>query len=242
MSSHGATRSPEYLVPGAALPSPRRLQTPAARLRPGLNHAVKYATSGQSAVISGSQLLAILAKPSPAKAAAIPNPHKRASTRRFPAGSFFGGFRTPALYRIDRSCSGRHPKPFPEADLSGTASVSTGVDPKLVFPNALRHHAGYLPGKLRELARQSRVAAGRRGATAARGCFQSESRTLRPPIALIRALSHDQLVYLISLLPQQSENAAVPDQVARAYDDKVLLWCSHIGFQLLRHSHVSFIN
>ena len=30
---------------------------------------------------------------------------------RFPAGSFFGGFRTPALYRVNRSCSGRHPKP-----------------------------------------------------------------------------------------------------------------------------------
>jgi hypothetical protein len=34
---------------------------------------------------------------------------------------------------------------------------------------------------------------------------------------LIRALSDDQLIYLISLLLQQSENAAVSDQVARAY-------------------------
>ena len=30
-----------------------------------------------------------------------------------PAGSFFGGFPTPALYPVDRSRPGRHPKPFP---------------------------------------------------------------------------------------------------------------------------------
>jgi hypothetical protein len=28
--------------------------------------------------------------------------------------------------------------------------------------------------------------------------------------------------------------------VARAYHDKVLLWCSHIGFQLLCHTDISF--
>lgn len=42
--------------------------------------------------------------------------HRRSGAHRFPAGSFFGGFRTPALYRVDRSCSGRHPKPFPIPD------------------------------------------------------------------------------------------------------------------------------
>ena len=31
----------------------------------------------------------------------------------------------------------------PEADLSGTARVSAGVDPKLGLPNAVRHHAGF---------------------------------------------------------------------------------------------------
>ena len=35
-----------------------------------------------------------------------------AGARYSPAGSFFGGFRTPALYRVDRSRRGRHPKPF----------------------------------------------------------------------------------------------------------------------------------
>jgi len=48
--------------------------------------------------------LAILRKPSPAKAPATPKPHRRPNhPHRFPAGSFFGGFRTPALYRVDRS-------------------------------------------------------------------------------------------------------------------------------------------
>src|SRR5262249_4716286 len=46
---------------------------------------------------------AILPKPSPAKTSAAPNPHRRPNAHRFPAGSFFGGFRTPALYRVDRS-------------------------------------------------------------------------------------------------------------------------------------------
>jgi hypothetical protein len=53
-----------------------------------------------------------LGKTSPGNAAAATNPHRRSSVHRFPAGSFFRGFRTPASYRIDRSCSGRHPKPF----------------------------------------------------------------------------------------------------------------------------------
>ena len=32
------------------------------------------------------------------------------------------GGRTPALYRVDRSCSGRHPKPF------GLAVIRTGIE------------------------------------------------------------------------------------------------------------------
>ena len=77
-------------------PQPRRR---ARQQRPVRNH-------------HGFQLSAIFTKPSAGNAAAATNPHRRSSVHRFPAGSFFQGFRTPALYRIDSSCSGRHPKPF----------------------------------------------------------------------------------------------------------------------------------
>ena len=93
------------------------------------------ATSSQSSAAFSSQQ-------SSQNAAAATNPHRRSSVHRFPAGSFFRGFRTPALYRIDRSCSGRHRKPFskptnpparsivssvPTADIRGSPSPQTDV-------------------------------------------------------------------------------------------------------------------
>ena len=57
--------------------------------------------SPQSSAASSSQ--PICAKPSPANAAARPNPHRRPTARRCPAGSFFGGFRTPASAPAHRS-------------------------------------------------------------------------------------------------------------------------------------------
>ena len=78
-ASRGGTRSLEHLVPSAAPVSSRRVQEPAARYRPVLHHAVEYGSSGQSAIISGYQLAAILETISPAKAAALPNPHRRLS-------------------------------------------------------------------------------------------------------------------------------------------------------------------
>jgi hypothetical protein len=57
----------------------------------------------QSAVTTGFPLSAIPRKPSPGKLAAAPNPHRRSTPHRFPTGSFFGGFRTPAYYRVHRS-------------------------------------------------------------------------------------------------------------------------------------------
>jgi hypothetical protein len=86
------------------------------------NQPIEHGTSHQFSIISGFQLSAIVRKPSLGNAAAAPNPHRRSSAHRFPAGSFFGGFRTLALCRIERSCSGRHPKPFPIADLPALAS------------------------------------------------------------------------------------------------------------------------
>jgi hypothetical protein len=91
---------------------------------------VEYDASHQFAIISGFQLSAILTKPSAGNAAAATNPHRRSTVYRFPAGSFFRGFRTPALYRIDRSCLGRHPKPFRKS-----GHPSTGRK---------RHHTGHL--------------------------------------------------------------------------------------------------
>ena len=90
--------SPRHLVPGAAPVSSRRLQALAADHGPALNHTVEYGSNTQSAIISGFQLSAIFGKPSPAKAAAPPNLHRRPSAHCFPARSFFGGFRTPATF------------------------------------------------------------------------------------------------------------------------------------------------
>src|SRR6266478_8348674 len=98
LSSRGSTRSLEHLVPGAAPVSSQRRHAPARHHGPVLNQAVEYGSSGQSAIISGFQRSAIFGKPSPAKAAAPSNPHRRPSAHRFPARSFFGGFPAPAPY------------------------------------------------------------------------------------------------------------------------------------------------
>src|SRR5262249_24840456 len=63
-----------------------------------LNQTVEYKSNAQSVIISGFQLSAILRKTSPAKAADPPNPHRQPTAHRLPAGSFFGGFPTPAHY------------------------------------------------------------------------------------------------------------------------------------------------
>jgi hypothetical protein len=90
---------------------------PAGHHRPVPNQPIEYDASHQFAIICSFQLSAIFTKPSAGNADAATNPHRQSSVHRFPAGSFFRGFRTPALYRVDRSCLGRHPKPFRLADL-----------------------------------------------------------------------------------------------------------------------------
>ena len=82
---------------------------------PVLDQAGAHGSSGQSAVKTGFAPSAIPIKPSPGKLAAAPNPHRRPSLHRFSAGSFFGGFRTPALLPGIPLAPGRHPKPFPIA-------------------------------------------------------------------------------------------------------------------------------
>jgi hypothetical protein len=102
-----------------------RRQAPAGHHRPVLNQPVSDNPSHQFAIISGFQLSAIFTKPSAGNPAAATNPHRQSSVHRFPAGSFFRGFRTPALYRIDRSCSGRHPKPFRLGEVRQMSAIGT---------------------------------------------------------------------------------------------------------------------
>ena len=78
--------------------------------------AVEYGSSGQSAIISGFQLSAIVGKSFPAKAAAPLNPHRRPTTHAFPrvpSSEAFG--RRPAIL-AQSIAPGRHPKPFTKAD------------------------------------------------------------------------------------------------------------------------------
>ena len=122
---------------------------------PVLDQAGAHGSSGQSAVKTGFAPSAIPIKPSPGKLAAAPNPHRRPSLHRFSAGSFFGGFRTPALLPGIPLAPARHPKPFPKAavetatkqpnrypsptgasDHEVAASAALGYGPRLTKPKA----------------------------------------------------------------------------------------------------------
>jgi hypothetical protein len=61
------------------------------------DQAIEHRSTDHPAVTTGAQLSVISAKPSTATAAQTSNPHSRPGAHRLPAGSFFGGFRTPAL-------------------------------------------------------------------------------------------------------------------------------------------------
>src|SRR5260370_42351441 len=99
------------------------MQAPTAHHPPVLNRAVGHGSSGQSAVTIGFPLSAIPRKPSPGKLAAAPNPHRRPGPHRSPAGSFFGGFPTPALLPGPPLALGRHPKPFPKPAVPRTSGT-----------------------------------------------------------------------------------------------------------------------
>src|SRR5262252_5022287 len=87
---------------------------------PVLDQAVGRVSTGQSTVVTGFQLSPIWPQSSHGKVTAAPNPHRRAGPHRSPAGSFFGGFPTPALLPGIPLAPGRHPKPFPKAAIRGT--------------------------------------------------------------------------------------------------------------------------
>src|SRR6516162_8018713 len=103
LPARGSLHSPDHLIPGATPVSSRRLPAPAGHHGLILNHTVEHGSSGQSAIISGFHLSPILGKPSLAKAATTPNSHRRPTAYRCPAGSFFGGFRTPASIPVNHS-------------------------------------------------------------------------------------------------------------------------------------------
>ena len=97
-------RSPKNLVPGAPPVSSQRCtrrQRTTHQPSTGPSSTPVTASPQSPGAFSPQQCLA---KPSRCNAAAEPNPHRRPTAQRLPAGSFFGGFRTPALsLRVHRS-------------------------------------------------------------------------------------------------------------------------------------------
>ena len=103
--------SPRSIVrQNISFPAPRPFHPSACTRRQRITHqpstgpsSTPVAASPQSSAAFSPQQF--LAKPSPSNAAAEPNPHRRPTAYRLPAGSFFGGFRTPASsLRVDGSC------------------------------------------------------------------------------------------------------------------------------------------
>ena len=96
----------------------------ARKYHPDVNPGDKSAEEKFKALSEANDVLSDPKKTIPGNAAATPNPHRRPSPRRFPAGSFFGGFWTPAPLLVRLLAPGRHPKPFPTADIRSARSHS----------------------------------------------------------------------------------------------------------------------
>src|SRR5215813_5489413 len=84
-----------------SFPAPRPFHPTACTRRQRITHqpstgpsSTPVAASPQSSPAFSPQQFS--SKPSPGNAAAEPNPHSRPTAHQLPAGSFFGGFRTPA--------------------------------------------------------------------------------------------------------------------------------------------------
>src|SRR5690242_10185174 len=97
---------------------------------PVLDQAGAHGSSGQSAVKTGFAPSAIPIKPSPGKLAAAPNPHRRPSLHRFSAGSFFGGFRTPALLPGGTARAGPASETLPDSGHFQCQGVMPSFDAK----------------------------------------------------------------------------------------------------------------
>jgi hypothetical protein len=97
--------------------------------RPASTGFAECGSSGQSAITSSFQLTVIFAKLSPRKAAAASNPHSRPTARRSPAGSFIGGFRTPAPYTRPIARAGPASETLPASGHTTTPTGAAQFDP-----------------------------------------------------------------------------------------------------------------
>ena len=81
--------------------------------RQGPTRALESGSGRQFPIIGGFHISAEIPEtPFLAETAPPPNPHSPPSAHRLPAGSFIGGFPTPAPYPRQPPTPGRHPKPY----------------------------------------------------------------------------------------------------------------------------------
>jgi hypothetical protein len=119
--------------PGVVTISLWHLRTLARHHGPVPDQAIEHRSTDHPAVITGAQLSVISAKPSTATAAQTSNPHSRPGAQRLPAGSFFGGFRTPALGSAARFNDRPASETLHGSGRSATSGKSAGLPPKLSF-------------------------------------------------------------------------------------------------------------
>jgi hypothetical protein len=130
----GARRQPQRTAAATTASAPGRgstLGTVTAALQVGRSaavpdQAIEHRSTDHRAVITGAQLSVISAKPSTATAAQTSNPHSRPGAHRLPAGSFFGGFRTPALGSAARFNDRPASETLPVTSRSAQSSKSVG--------------------------------------------------------------------------------------------------------------------
>src|SRR6516164_8846893 len=103
---HPAYRPPRNYASGAASLSPHRLQRRTPHRRSGQNRPRDHRSSDKIAAAVVPLPPTTPVNASPAQAAASSNPHSHQPPTRRPAGSFLGGFRTPALRERANSTTG----------------------------------------------------------------------------------------------------------------------------------------
>src|SRR5262249_23539397 len=148
-------RPPGNYASGAASLSPHRLQRRTPHRRSGQNHPLDHCSSNKIAAAVLPLLPTTPLNASPAQAAASSNPHSHQPPTRRPAGSFLGGFRTPALRARANVRPRRHPKPFTIADHRGSPADGAPFTSSMVGKNGeanLLDKAGTKEGAVRDAA------------------------------------------------------------------------------------------
>jgi len=100
---HCTSRLLRRLASGVASLPPRSLQNHLLHRRSRQNRAAGRSRGDKLATAIVGPPSTPPANAPPTQAAALSNPHRRQTPTQRPAGSFLGGFRTPALTRADRS-------------------------------------------------------------------------------------------------------------------------------------------